>query len=184
MTTENYRIVGDAHVYFVTYSIVEWLPVFISKDACKIVTDSLNFCYEQKSLCTSAFVIMPTHMHAVVFDKEFDNDRLIKSLGEFRKFTGRSLCDLCDKTMPSCFGKTLRECSVSDRTRRFWQPSRHPIALETERFWQQKVDYLHINPVRKGLVSKAAYWRFSSANYYLSDGLADCDVVIQALDWG
>ena len=119
MTSEDYKIVDDAYVYYVTYSIVQWLPVFISADACKIVTNSLNFCYENKSLCTSAFVVMPTHIHAILFDKEFDNQRLAKSLAEFRKFTGRSLCDFCDKSMPSCFRKVIRECSVSDRERRF-----------------------------------------------------------------
>ncbi len=50
MTSERFRIVDDAHVYFVTNSVVEWLPVFISEAACRIVTDSLNFCYENKEL--------------------------------------------------------------------------------------------------------------------------------------
>jgi len=184
MASEKYKIVDDAFVYFVTFSIVEWLPVFVSADANKVVTESLNFCFEKKSLCTSAFVIMPTHMHAVVFDKDFDNDRLIRSLSDLRKFTGRSLSDYCDKKMPKCFQTNLRECSVADRQRRFWQPSRHPIALETERLWQQKVDYIHDNPVRKGLVAQSSHWRFSSAGYYRSDGLSMCDVNIRPLDWG
>ena len=54
MTSERFRITGDAHVYFVTYSIVEWLTVFVSEEACRIVTDSLNFCHEKKQLCTNA----------------------------------------------------------------------------------------------------------------------------------
>jgi len=50
MTTERYRITDDAHIYFVTYSVVEWLPVFVSDVACRIVTDSLNFCHQNKHL--------------------------------------------------------------------------------------------------------------------------------------
>ena len=65
MTTERFRICDDAHVYFVTYTIVQWLPVFVSEEACRIVTNSLNFCQEQKGLCTNAYVIMPTHLHAI-----------------------------------------------------------------------------------------------------------------------
>lgn len=64
MTTERYRIADDAHVYFVTDSVVEWLPIVISEAACKIVTDSLDFCHQKKNLRTNAFVIMPTHMLA------------------------------------------------------------------------------------------------------------------------
>ena len=73
MTTERYRLTNDAYVYFVTYSIVQWLPVFITEAACKIVTESLSFCHQQKELRTNAFVIMPTHIHAIVFDSDFDN---------------------------------------------------------------------------------------------------------------
>ena len=183
MTSERYRISDEAHVYFVTYSIVEWLPVFVSEKACRIVTDSLNFCQQKKHLCTNAFVIMPTHMHAIFFDAEFNNERLKRSLADFRKFTGRSLSDFCGGHMPTCFAETLKTSSTADRNRRFWQPSRHPVALQTERLWRQKLDYLHANPCRKGLVQRAGDWRFSSATYYLSDGRDACDVKISAIDW-
>ena len=46
---ERYRIVPGVELYYVTFTIVEWLPVFIDEAACKIVTDSLNFCIKQKS---------------------------------------------------------------------------------------------------------------------------------------
>ena len=183
MATERYRITDDAHVYFVTYSIVDWLPVFISEAACKIVTDSLKFCHQKKNLRINAFVIMPTHMHAIVFDADFNNEQLQQSLTDFRKFTGRSLSDFCAGHMPKCFHETLRASSTADRERRFWQPSRHPEGLQMEKFWRQKLDYLHENPVRKGLVTRAAYWRYSSAAYYISDGVEPCDVTISAIDW-
>ena len=183
MTTERFRIVEDAHVYFVTYTIVEWLPVFVSEKACRIVSDSLKFCHQKKRLCTNAYVIMPTHLHAIFFDETFDNERLQQSLADFRKFTGRQLSDYCASHLPKCFLETLRASSTADRKRRFWQPSRHPEAIQSEKFWRQKLDYLHENPCRKGLVSQAASWRFSSAAYYVSDGTEACDVRISALDW-
>lgn len=180
---ERYRITDDAHVYFVTYSIVDWLPMFISESACRIVIDSLNFCHQKKGLRINAFVIMPTHMHAIVFDGDFDSERLKRSLTDFRKFTGRSLSDHCLNHMPKCFHETLRASSTADRERRFWQPSRHPEGIQTEKFWRQKLDYLHENPVRKGLVMRAPYWRFSSAAYYVSAGGESCDVEMSTFDW-
>ena len=180
---ERYRIQSEAAVYFVTYSIVEWLPVFVSDPACRIITDSLCFCHQQKGLRTNAYVIMPTHLHAIVFDKDFDPQRLRGSLADFRKFTGRSLSDFCTQYLPTCFAGVLREASTADRSRRFWQPSRHPEAIMTETFWQQKLDYLHSNPCRKGLVRMADHWRFSSAAYYLSEGRLKCDVPISVLNW-
>lgn len=180
---ERYRIQRDAAVYFVTYSVVEWLPVFVSEAACRIITDSLNYCHEHKCLRINAYVIMPTHMHGIVFDKDFDPQRLRQSLADFRKFTGRSLSDFCIRHMPPCFNETLHAASTADRNRRFWQPSRHPEAIEGEKFWRQKLVYLHSNPCRKGLVSLAQNWRFSSAAYYVSDGRVKGDVTVSALDW-
>ena len=41
---ESYRIVPDHAVYFVTFTVVEWLPVFVNNDTCQIVTQSLDLC--------------------------------------------------------------------------------------------------------------------------------------------
>jgi putative transposase len=140
---ERYRIAADASVYFVTFSVVEWLPVFVSETTCRIVCDSFRFCHEQKQLRINAFVIMPTHLHAIVFDANWNTDRLQQTLIDFRKFTGRQLTEWCVQHGPSCFASTLQSQATDDRAHRFWQPSRHPVSLITENFYQQKLDYLH-----------------------------------------
>jgi hypothetical protein len=134
---ERYRIQPEAAVYFLTYSVVEWLPVFIREATCKVVTDSLTFCHRHKRLRINAFVIMPTHLHVIVFDSDFDSQRLVRTLADCRKFTGRRLSDYCANHLPGCFPKTLREQAPADRRRRFWQPSRHPEAIQNEAFWRQ-----------------------------------------------
>ncbi len=180
---ERYRVLPDASVYFVTFSVVDWLPIFVSEATCRIVTNSLNFCRERKGLCINAYVIMPTHFHAIVFDRNWNAELLQATLTEFRKFTGRSLCDFFESRMPRCFAETFRRTSPADRERRFWQPSTHPEAIQSEKFWRQKFDYIHENPVRKGLVRRAAEWRYSSAAYYFSDGDLLGDVAISPIDW-
>ena len=180
---ERYRIQPEAAVYFLTYSVVEWLPVFIREATCKIVTESLTFCHRQKHLRINAFVIMPTHMHLIVFDEHFDMERLVRTLADCRKFTGRQLSDYCEKHLPGCFPTTLREQATADRKRRFWQPSRHPEAIQNETFWQQNVDYIHNNPCRSGLVRAAEHWRFSSAAWYPSDGKEPVHVPRTPIAW-
>jgi REP element-mobilizing transposase RayT len=180
---ERYRIGPDGVVYFLTYSVVEWLPVFVTESTLKTVTESLTFCHKQKHLRINAFVIMPTHLHMIVFDADFNNERLIRTLTDFRKFTGRQLSDYCMNHFPPCFADTLREQATDDRERRFWQPSRHPEAILTEGFWRQKLDYLHDNPCRKGLVLRPQDWRWSSAAWYAADGKVACDVPVTAITW-
>ena len=180
---ERFRIHSDGGLYFVTFSIVEWLPVFVSEAACRIMTDSLNYCHQNKKLRTNAYVIMPTHIHAILFDADFDSKRLERSLLDMRKFTGRQLADYCAKHLPTCFSDVMRIAAKADRERRFWQPTRHPEQIETERFWKQKFDYLHENPCRKGLVLRPEHWRFSSALYWRSEGQIANDVILTPLEW-
>lgn len=56
---ERYRIVEGIGAYFVTFTIVEWMPVFIDETTCKIITESLNFSIQNKRLGVNAYVIMP-----------------------------------------------------------------------------------------------------------------------------
>jgi hypothetical protein len=126
---------------------------------------------------------MPTHLHLIVFDAAFDSERLLKSLADFRKFTGRQLSDLCERERPKCFADTLRQAATADRDRRLWQPSRHPEAIAEQWFWRQKVDYLHDNPCRKQLVRQPDHWRYSSAAWYATEGLVPADVPLTPIEW-
>jgi REP element-mobilizing transposase RayT len=51
-----------------------------------------------------------------------------------------------------------------------WQEGSHPEAIFTEKFARQKLDYIHMNPVRAGLVEAPEQWLYSSARaYYLGE---------------
>jgi REP element-mobilizing transposase RayT len=178
---ERYRIVKDVAVYFVTFTVVDWLPVFIDETACKIITDSFNFCIQQKFLGVNAYVIMPTHLHSILFDTKFDSDRLKHTLDDMRKFTGRRLVDHTARHLPKIYMEVLQNNAGKDRQHRFWQPTQHPAGIFSEAFWKQKFDYLHYNPCRKGLVACPEDWRFSSARYWLSG--ETCEVQLSEVGW-
>jgi putative transposase len=179
---ERYRIVADVGLYYVTFTVVEWLPVFIDEAACKIITESLNFCVQNRYLGVNAYVIMPTHAHAILFDVEFQAERLKHTLDDMRKFTGRQLLDYSAKHLPKCLTAEFYKHAGKDRARRFWQPTQHPVGIVSNEFWKQKMDYLHDNPCRKGLVFRPEDWRFSSARYWVTR--EENDVQLSAVGWG
>lgn len=178
---ERYRIVKDVALYYLTFTVVEWLPVFIDEPACKIVTDSLNYCIRNKFLGVNAYVILPTHLHAILFDVQFNADRLKHTLDDMRKFTGRQLVKYAEHHLPKIYMEVLKENAGKDRRHRFWQPTQHPVGITSEPFWKQKLDYLHFNPCRKGLVRCPEDWRFSSARYCLNGG--ETDVALSQVGW-
>ena len=65
-------------LYFVTSTIVEWIPVFTSEKYFKIITDSLTFCQINKQLKIFAFVIMDNHFHSLVYGEGISD--IIKSM--------------------------------------------------------------------------------------------------------
>ena len=180
-TLSRYQIFPEHPLYFVTFTVVRWLPVFVTEKPCRIVIDSLNFCQRNKHLGINAYVVMPTHFHAILLDMDFDSNRLQQTLTAIRKYTGRQLTDYCLSHAPACFATTLREAAGKDRKHRFWQAGTHPEAIYTQTFWQQKSDYLHDNPCREGLVREPSHWRFSSAAYWLEG--AESEVILTSVEW-
>jgi hypothetical protein len=126
---------------------------------------------------------MPTHLHGIFFHESFQAKALENVLTDFRKFTGRQLADYCQQHFPRCFTEVLHQREGTDRERRLWEPTRHLVQIETQGFWEAKIDYLHANPCRKGLVLQAEHWRFSSAKYWLHGGSMSDDVVLSAVWW-
>ena len=47
-----------------------------------------------------------------------------------------------------------------------WQQHNQPIELNTNEMMDQRVEYLHMNPVEAGFVDEAEAWRFSSSRDY------------------
>jgi len=164
---DRYKLINGIYVYFVTFTVTEWLPVFVKPEPIEIFLNSMIFCINHKELRINSFVIMPNHIHIILFNAHFDNNQLQKSITDLRKFTGNKLADYIDNNHLTSFAAIIRSKKIGDRIRQFWQPSWHAEGIVTEQFLKQKMDYIHMNPVRKGLVSEPEDWALSSAAYWL-----------------
>ena len=174
---DNYRFINGVYIYFVTFTIVDWLPVFIDPEPIETIINSLRFCYANKHLRIHAYVIMPNHIHLIVSDADYNNERLGKTLTDFRKFTGNGLADYIDANLSETLAQTIRLKQLNDRIRHVWQSGWHAEALDTEYFLMQKVNYIHENPVRKRLVKLPEHWRHSSAEYWINGEIGDIPIV-------
>jgi putative transposase len=107
-------------------------------------------------LC-SGFVIMPEHVHAIVwFRKTGELSRFMKS---WKQTSSLKLKSMLRGLLPNY----ARLCASSDP---FWQPKYYPFNLYSARKAREKLDYMHLNPVAAGLVRLAVDWKWSSARYY------------------
>jgi hypothetical protein len=74
-----------------------------------------------------------------------------------------------------------------NKKNRIWQDEFHAKAIHTPEFLLQKMEYMHNNPVRKGLVLRPENWRHSSARTYLNGEENDVKICMDQLfdiAWG
>lgn len=160
----RYTIVDSEGIYFLTATIVNWIPVFISSEACALLLESLRFCRENKGLRLYAYVVMDNHIHLIAEAPEIG--RCIQSL---KRHTARALISWAETTKKDwllhqfAYGKQ----AFKDRSRyQVWQEGSHPQLIQDDRMLRQKIAYIHHNPVRRGLVDMPEHWRYSSARNY------------------
>lgn len=169
--TNSYRVFTDKNFpYFVTWTIVDSLPVFARAAYRQIILDSLNYLRTSKRTELNAFVIMSTHAHAILWPD--DGINLSDVTRDFKRFTSRKISQLAEQTdakqLLSSFKNARRENRAQDiSTYQVWQEGSHPEAIFTEKFARQKLDYIHLNPIRAGLTKTADEWPYSSARAYL-----------------
>ena len=162
----RYRVgqVGQAH--FVTSTIVDWLPVFTTDAACDILVDALTYCQAQKGLQIYAWVILDNHFHAIVAAQE-----LSRVMAAVKRHTARRIVEEAEARgrgwLLDQFARQRARHKVESQ-HQIWQEGFHPQELSTDEAMLQKIDYVHHNPVARGLVSLPEHWRYSSAHEWLA----------------
>jgi len=165
----GYRYYGDNRaITFITSTVVDWIPLFISHRYCQIIMESLGYCRRHKGLRIHAYVVMPTHIHLIVSTDP--PSTLPDVVRDLKRYTSRALTACLEEDRARALLRLLNEWSYRGKGNteyKVWQDGYHPKAIFTQWFLRQKLDYLHDNPVRKGLVRRAEDWVYSSAAAYL-----------------
>ena len=161
-----------------TITVIDWIDVFTRKELAGIVIDSLNYCQKEKGLVLYAWCLMPSHLHLIASVEE--NRNLSDLMRDFKKFTSKSIVAAIKEINESRKEWLLDKFEFAGRTNlknkeyKFWQDGFHPIELDTNAMMEQKLDYLHDNPVAAGIVYEPEHYVYSSAvNYAGQQGLID-----------
>jgi len=142
--------------YFITMTIEKWYYIFDRYNRWNILADSLKYCQKNKGLKIFTYVFMMNHIHMII-----QSDDVAGFLCSFKTFTSKQLKENLKKTEPNVLKLFLdRETKKYS----FWKAGNKPIILQSEKFFLQKMNYIHNNPVKKAYVERPEYWKWSSAN--------------------
>jgi REP element-mobilizing transposase RayT len=178
MTRTRYRIFESEYPYFLTDTVVAWLPVFSQPPFAEIVLDSWRFLQRERGVCIFGYVILENHLHWIA-----SAENLAERVGQFKSYTARRIIDELQRRGPTTLLGELRYFKLRHKTdQRFqlWQEGSHPQQIQNEEIMRQKLEYIHTNPLRRGYVEEPVHWRYSSARNY-----AGMTELLDALtDWG
>ncbi|KIO51545.1 REP-associated tyrosine transposase [Flavobacterium hibernum] len=166
-------IIRDQNLpHFITATVVDWIDVFSRQNYRDIVVDCLDFCRKNKSMILYGYVIMSNHIHMIV---QSEKGELSDLLRDFKKFTATKIIEKIKSDPESRREwmlerfKSATENHSRNKNYQFWQYGNHPEEIYSSKFMWSKLDYIHLNPVRAGIVEKASHYIYSSASNYVYD---------------
>jgi REP element-mobilizing transposase RayT len=142
-------------VYFLTLTVQNWYYIFDRHNRWDILAESLSYCQKNKSLKIYAYIFMLNHLHLVASAEDLSG-----VIRDFKKFTSKEI----QKNLLATESNVLKLFAVESGGYEFWQESNMPKLIESDDFFNQKVEYIHANPVRKQYVKNPEDWVWSSAN--------------------
>jgi len=170
--SEGYKIRDQTLPHFITVTVVDWIDVFTRKTYKDVVIESLDYCIQNKGMILFGYVIMSNHIHMIIQSQEATLSDLIR---DFKKFTAKSILKKIQNSPESRREwmlerfKLATESHSRNKNYQLWQYGNHPEEVYSNKFMWSKLDYIHLNPVRAGIVEKASNYVYSSASAYVSD---------------
>jgi REP element-mobilizing transposase RayT len=165
----GYQIKDQEAAYYLTFQIVFWIDIFTRKSYRDIIMDSLKYCQREKGLEIYAYVIMSNHVHLLA---RSSNGELSSIVRDFKKYTSKKIIDEIINGTESRREWMLRLFSYSAKRQnkkgkyQVWTHENHAIEVYSNNFIEEKVAYIHANPVRSGIVESPEEYIYSSAKSY------------------
>ncbi|MDE3137162.1 MAG: transposase [Acidobacteriota bacterium] len=145
------RYYGRGDLHFLTFSCHRRLPLLGTATARNLFVDVLGKIRLRYSLLLVGYVVMPEHVHLLVSEPAGSTpSKVVQAL---KQRVSRDLRDVG----PSGGTSILPG---------FWQPRFYDFNVRSSEKRREKLDYMHLNPVKRGLVKEPGEWAWSSYSCY------------------
>jgi REP element-mobilizing transposase RayT len=170
-------------MYFCTFTCYDWLWLFDIVNGYDLVYKWFDV-MKKKGYYTTGYVIMPNHLHVILYFPELGFE-LNKIIGNAKRFMAYEIIKRLKKTGRTDILECLEE-SVSKRERakgqlhKVFTESFDAKGIYSDDFFHQKLDYIHLNPVRGRwqLVNDYADYEHSSASFMKQEKLSSISRLI------
>ena len=179
----GYTIRDQYVTHFLTFTVCGFIDLLTRKVYKDILMDSIKFCQENKGLALNAFVIMTNHVHLIARAtmKEYTLSDIVR---DFKKYTHNTMMPIIESEVESRRLWMLHQFKYygnrnsKNENYQIWTNNNHPEECFSKSFTDIKVNYIHQNPVRAGIVEVPEHYMYSSAaNYEGKKGIIEIEVL-------
>jgi putative transposase len=156
---DAYSIKDQFAMHYVTFTVHQWVDVFTRKSYVDILLDSLKHCQQHKGLKIYAWVVMSNHCHLILRTEGFKLSDVIR---DFKKHTAKKIIEAIEQNERESRKNWLIWLLKKDGHIWFWEEGYHGLEIISKGFFDSKARYIHLNPVRAGLVEKEEEYNYSS----------------------
>jgi len=178
---EGYVVRDQNLPHFLTCTVVDWVDVFTRKSYRDTVIECLDFCMKNKGMILYSYVIMSNHIHLIIQSKDGKLSDLVR---DFKKYTAKTILEKIQNELESrrewmlVRFKFAAQSHSRNKNYQFWQLGSHAEEIYSEKFMWTKINYIHLNPVRAGIVLKPQDYIYSSASNYIENkGIVEVELV-------
>jgi putative transposase len=174
--------ISPGYAYYLTLTIEDWIDIFSRPVYKHIIVDSLNYCIANKGLKVYCWCLMSNHLHMIAAAS--GEDTLSDILRDFKKFTSKTIIDTIKEIPESRRDWMLNLFWYAGKNNnkikyfKVWQDGNDAKEIHTTPFLDEKMNYIHYNPVRLELVANPEEYLYSSAKDYSGEkGLINIELV-------
>lgn len=172
-------------VHELTFSCYRRLPLLTNAEHLQLLSEAVSRACHRHNFNLLAFVWMPEHVHLLVLPQTMESSLSSLLNAIKRPYSYRIKQLLIEKNSPLLQRLTVRQ-RPGVMTFRYWQEGGgYDRNLWTSAAIQAAIDYIHMNPVRRGLCEKPCEWQWSSARHFNNPDMVVDEAlpVISRINW-
>jgi len=160
----SYSVSINTPALFITAVAKDRLPVFRTEKIKQLTCEAIDEARTSGGFLLFAYVIMPDHVHLLT-DAPLKPSQVLKYI---KGIVGHRVIDYLKKHNYESSLRKLRHVEWK-RNHRFslWQHDSDVFLVTSESKFMEKVNYIHLNPVRASIVERAEDYRWSSVRWWL-----------------
>ena len=166
MSTRRRDIFESYNCFFITTTFNDWIRLLINNEYYMIIINSILFCIKKYDVDVIAYVLMPNHIHLILF---YNNKVNVSGLlRDLKKYTS---VKIREKLVQDGKESILDRLAYRKNGQKFkvWKDRFDAVVILNKNILLTKMNYIHNNPVKSGLVERTQDWKYSSAGYYLTE---------------